>query len=320
MNNHEVITAKFVEALEQFAAGERAAPPWVRPWVVSERAPRGVPTATRPHNGATGHVYQGVNVLLLAITPFVDPRWYTFGQACELTGWRKDGKRWVSEDEGAAFPIPKGTTGTQITAICSKGAKEDEEHDGDEKRRGYSFLTVHTVFNHEQLAWGAREPAPRWKPARADEAAALDENSAALVEALKATGAQVTNLGDRAYYMRDADRIVMPPAEAFAPGAYAATLAHETAHWTGHASRLGREFGARHGDAAYAVEELTAEFAAAFLASDFGLPGQLQHLEYLAAWTQVLKADARVLFQASGAARKAVDFSTAKVTDKTAAA
>lgn len=33
---------------------------------------------------------------------------------------------------------------------------------------------------------------------------------------------------------------------------------HELGHWTGHSSRLAREFGKRFGDKAYAFEELVA--------------------------------------------------------------
>jgi len=46
------------------------------------------------------------------------------------------------------------------------------------------------------------------------------------------------------------------------------TLFHEMAHWTGHPSRLNRELSNRFGDDAYAMEELIAELASAFLCAD----------------------------------------------------
>ena len=83
---------------------------------------------------------------------------------------------------------------------------------------------------------------------------------------------------------------------------------HELTHWTGHKSRLDRTFGARFGDNAYAFEELVAELGAAFLCSDCGIDGKLQHDSYIASWIKVLKGDKRAIFTASSAARKAADY------------
>ena len=53
------------------------------------------------------------------------------------------------------------------------------------------------------------------------------------------------------------DYIQMPSPSAFrSMDHYASTRLHETVHWSGHASRLGRTFGKRFGDKAYAFEEL----------------------------------------------------------------
>jgi hypothetical protein len=49
----------------------------------------------------------------------------------------------------------------------------------------------------------------------------------------------------------------MPPTSLFSGfDPYYATLAHELSHWTGHASRLGRDLKNRFGTAAYAAEVL----------------------------------------------------------------
>ena len=62
----------------------------------------------------------------------------------------------------------------------------------------------------------------------------------------------------------------MPHFETFRDAeSYYATLEHEFTHWTKHASRLERDFGARKwGDEGYAIEELVAELGAAFLCAD----------------------------------------------------
>src|SRR5205809_7333369 len=68
---------------------------------------------------------------------------------------------------------------------------------------------------------------------------------------------------------------------------YYATLAHETTHWTAHESRLARDFGSkRFGSEGYAVEELVAELAAAFLCADLdlALEPREDHVSYVANW------------------------------------
>src|SRR4051812_11310807 len=89
------------------------------------------------------------------------------------------------------------------------------------------------------------------------------------------------------------------------------TLAHETTHWTGHASRLARDFGPkRFGSEGYAVEELVAELGAAFLCADLdlALEPREDHASYIANWLQVLKNDNRAIFSAASHAQRAVDY------------
>ena len=90
---------------------------------------------------------------------------------------------------------------------------------------------------------------------------------------------------------------------------YYGTLLHELTHWTGHASRLNREFGTpRVGDDRYAREELVAELGAAFLCAELGVVPTVRHADYLGAWLEVLKADNRAIFQAASSASKAAAF------------
>ena len=57
---------------------------------------------------------------------------------------------------------------------------------------------------------------------------------------------------------------------------------HELTHWTGHKARLDRDLKGRFGQAAYAAEELIAEFGAAFLAAEFSFDGDIRHAGYIA--------------------------------------
>jgi antirestriction protein ArdC len=121
--------------------------------------------------------------------------------------------------------------------------------------------------------------------------------------------ARVIHGGGQACFIPSKDEIHLPAKTEFKSAAdYHATALHELTHWTGHKSRLDRTFGARFGDNAYAFEELVAELGAAFLCSDCGINGKLQHDSYIASWIKVLKADKRAIFTASSAARKAADY------------
>jgi antirestriction protein ArdC len=127
-----------------------------------------------------------------------------------------------------------------------------------------------------------------------------------------ATGAVIRHGGARAYYSVSADHVQLPPFESFRDAeSYYATLAHETAHWTRHPSRLNREFGRkRWGDEGYAMEELVAELGAAFLSADLELTPELRedHAAYIASWIKVLKNDKRAIVTAASFAQRAVDY------------
>jgi antirestriction protein ArdC len=127
-----------------------------------------------------------------------------------------------------------------------------------------------------------------------------------------ATGADIRHGGTRAYYAPSSDYIQMPPFETFRDAeSYAATLAHETIHWTRHESRLARDFGRKsYGDAGYAREELVAELGAAFLSADLEITPEVRddHASYIASWLEVLKGDKRFVFSAASHAQRAVDY------------
>ena len=137
---------------------------------------------------------------------------------------------------------------------------------------------------------------------------ALPERAQRFLDALPAT---VHMRGDRAFYDRTADSITMPPVELFSTRAYfAATLAHEAGHWTGHPDRLDRTFGKRFGDDAYAFEELCAEMTSALLGADLGLPTSHMddHAAYIGSWLKVLRKDSRAIMTAAAKAEAAAGY------------
>ena len=93
---------------------------------------------------------------------------------------------------------------------------------------------------------------------------------------------------------------------------------HELTHWTGHTSRLARDFSGRFGDEAYAFEELIAELGAAFTCAEIGIaPATLEgHAGYIQSWLKVLKNDKRAIFTAASQASKAHQFLTLQQADE----
>jgi antirestriction protein ArdC len=143
-------------------------------------------------------------------------------------------------------------------------------------------------------------------------------------EFFAATQAEIRYGGNRAFYAVEHDYIQMPSIGAFRDAeSFYATLAHESAHWVKHPSRLARDFGRKTwGDEGYALEELVAELTAAFLCADLELTPEVRddHAAYIATWLTALKNDKRMIFTAAAHAQRAADFLHALQIPKTEAA
>ncbi len=126
---------------------------------------------------------------------------------------------------------------------------------------------------------------------------------------LESIPAVTKHSGSRAFYTPIGDYINLPPKDTFrSMEDYYSTRLHETTHWTGHESRLKRDLANKFGTENYAFEELVAELGSAFLCSMLGVEGNLQHTEYIANWSEILKNDSRAIFKASSLAQKAADY------------
>jgi antirestriction protein ArdC len=101
----------------------------------------------------------------------------------------------------------------------------------------------------------------------------------------------------------------MPDVEQFETlEAYYHTLFHEIAHSTGHESRTNRLDLGTFGKNQYAKEELVAEFAAAFMCANTGVPlDDSQSAAYLKTWAARCKDEPKLLFSAANAASYAAD-------------
>jgi antirestriction protein ArdC len=256
--------------------------PWVKPWREGAAA---VGSATMPHN-VKGRPYRGANAFWLDLIGtskgYAQPVWLTFNQAREMGG-----------------SVRKGEKGTAVF-FWKFDKKPDPANPG--KLKDSVMVRQYIVFNLDQCeGLTVAEPKARTLQERVEAAEALAE----------ATGAVISYGGARAFYSPHFDSVQMPDRGSFksADGLYG-TLFHELGHWTGHDSRLKRDFKGRFGSEAYAFEELVAELTAAFICGSQGFTALARpdHASYIDSWLKVLKGDKRAFITAASQAQKAADF------------
>lgn len=280
---HEEFAARIIEDLRRGTA------PWQRPWRPGQlRSPR---------NPVSGTVYSGINRVMLSRQGFEDPRWMSLKQANSLECRVRKGEKsqtivfWqFSKEEPLLDADGKPVLDAEGNALKHKVELERP------------IVRFSSVFHASQLE-GELPPldpahGPDWDPN--EKAEVILRNSGAVIK---------HNQRDRAYYSLLRDEISLPPRESFAAAdGYYATALHELGHWTGHGSRLNREFGP-FGSEVYAREELRAEIASWMLGQDLGVghdPGQhleavseasralrlpMQSLAYVDSWITVLEKD-----------------------------
>jgi antirestriction protein ArdC len=275
------ITNQIIDALKSGCL-----PPWRRPWALD-------PNCGSPRSLSTLKVYRGINVLILAIAAMKNgfrSRWWGSYQAI------RDAGGYVRKGEKASHVI-------LFRPISKTVVSEDT---GEEEEERFAVMRTFAVFNIEQangldyLRAGRTELAP----------AILDERYEKADAAIAATKADIRFGGNEARYNITGDFIELPYRHQFASTAdFWETLAHEMAHWTGHATRLNRD--QEKAKSSYALEELVAEIGACFLCAELGLPtadSLDNHHAYVKSWIAALENDPRCIFTASAQASKAVDF------------
>jgi antirestriction protein ArdC len=250
---------------------ESGVAPWVKPWHSN-----GVDA---PYNPVAKRYYNGINFIQLSMMPASTNYWCTYKQA-----------------QSVGAQVRKGSVGVPV--VYFSPLEVTDKVTGDAKK--IPMLKTYTVFNADQVD-GLELPAIK------------ELNKVDQIEACEEFIAQQNALikfgGNRAFYTRDSDYIQVPDRAQFKSSEdYYATLLHEITHWTGHASRLNREFGKRFGDQAYAFEELVAELGSAMLCAHLKIDGQLQHANYIANWLEVLKSDSKNILKAGALAQKVLDF------------
>jgi antirestriction protein ArdC/phage/plasmid primase-like uncharacterized protein len=264
---HEEFAEKIIEDLKRGVA------PWQRPWQPGE--------VLAPMNPVSGTVYSGINRVMLSRYGFDDPRWMTLRQANTLDC------RVMKGEKSQTIVYWQFSKEEPARDDNGKPVLDDEGNQVMEKiELTRPIVRFSSVFHVSQLA-GEIPPldksvlVPPWDPNK--KAEAILQNSGAVIK---------HNQRNRAFYSLSTDEICLPPKDHFmGQDTYYATALHELGHWTGHASRLAREFGP-FGSEVYAREELRAEIASWMLGQDLGIghdPGQ--HLAYVGSWIKALEKD-----------------------------
>ena len=208
---HEIITDQIIDSLESASS-------WSRSWTITDL----------PRNLISNNYYNGINLLLLSLLNYKDPRFLTFKQAKKLNGH-----------------VNKGESG-HIICYYSRVTKEDED-------KSYALLRYYRVFNVEQCTLPNLKPVPISEPV-------TDSNESA-ERILQLSPIEHGNPA----YSPDRDIIKLPHKYEFeSVSHYYATATHEFVHWTGHKSRLNRDLRNKFGSDTYAYEELIAELGSAF--------------------------------------------------------
>ena len=277
---------KMIELLKKGVA------PWQKGWDKPEGSD--IP----PFNPVTGTRYRGLNTLILVSEAcergYADPRWTTF------RGAKKAGAHVRKGEKGVCVEFWKFPSKAQEDRVREAIAAGREPEDLKIIHRLY------TVFNAEQIE-GMTSLESELEKRNEWEACGRAE---ALIEA---SGARIEHRGgNRAFYRRSEDLIVLPKQDQFhSPEAYYSTAIHELGHWTGHKSRLDREelMKGGFGSPEYAREELRAEMTSVTVNGMLGLPHDPDsHASYVGSWIKTLQDNPNELRHAARDAGKMSDY------------
>lgn len=277
---YEKVTNLFIEKIEQGVS------PWRKTWAASSGLPR---------NYFTGKNYQGINLFLLALSPYDVPYFCTFNQAKNNGGSIRKGAK--------SLPVVywNVTESKTETVTGPNGTQEPKKN---------AFIKYYNVFNISDVE-GIAFTLP--------EHTSNPNEQITVCEAIAANMPQAPAIRftdkSGAYYSPIGDYVNMPGIDQFDTSTdYYAAFFHELIHSTGHRSRLNREGVAeicRFGSTNYSKEELVAELGASFLYTLTGI-ANAQILDnsaaYLKGWLKPLKNDKKLIFWAAKEAQKAVTF------------
>jgi antirestriction protein ArdC len=227
----------------------------------------------------------------------------------EQNGWN-DPRFYTMNSLGEGMQVKKGSKSTIV--IYNKATKRDVEDEatGEVETKTSWFQRYYRVFNGSQIDGLDTFELPEVEGEGYDhEDNGYPEADLISTEWCDTLSGGLRHGSDRAFYTPQLDSITMPDVEQFETlEAYYHTLFHEIAHSTGHESRTNRLDLGTFGKNQYAKEELVAEFAAAFMCANTGVPlDDSQSAAYLKTWAARCKDEPKLLFSAANAASYAAD-------------
>ena len=272
---YSMVTDKILNLLEEGTV------PWHKPWRTVDDFPKNL-VSKKP--------YRGINVWMLAFSPFSSPWWLSYKQAKSLGGNVKEGEK--------STPI-----------IFWKWIDITDKETGDDKK--IPFMRYYAGFNSDQCE-GIEEKIP--VPENADQLEEFDPiDCCDQVWENYPKKPLYKEAGNIACYNPLSDLITMPPRKRFdSPVHFYGTFFHEMVHSTGHEERLKREGVAERdfmNQHEYSKEELVAEMGAAMLCGTCGIENKLieNSASYINTWMQRIRDDKKLIISASSQAQKAVD-------------
>lgn len=256
----------------------------------------------KPFNPANGTVYQGMNSFNFALKSYIrgyrDPRFMTMSQANELGGKVKKGEHCIwGFNFKPTLVLVKDEEGNPV--LDDKGQKQYKE---------MIFPKPFMVFNVEQFEGlnlpkipEIEQPDHKWTPV---------ERAENLLKASKANiSNELTCLVP--HYSPLSDKITLPlPNQYHDAENYYSTALHELSHWTGHSSRLNRDFAKDKHTQKYAREELRAEIGSAMVNMMLGIAPKISenNKAYIKGWIAHLKEEPKEILRACGDAEKISDY------------
>lgn len=274
---------------------DKGVPPWRKTWGNYGLA----------RNYATGHIYRGINRLMLnLVAPYDIPLYMSRKQLMEKGGRIKKGSKaeWVYfYSEYHKDANGKRVTSEQVNVRLANG--EPLQH--------IRFLKTRPVYNVTCIE-GIDIEVPTM-PVRENTIIDSCEN---FLRNLSPRPQYFETDTDRPHYKRLRDTIHIPDLKYFeASEEFYCTLFHEIIHWTGHKTRLSREGiindKAVFGSKLYSEEEMIAEMGACFLCAITGIDTAAvteNSAAYIQSWKSRLSEDARLIFRVAAKAEQALNY------------
>jgi antirestriction protein ArdC len=268
----EIVTGQIIKGLEMGKI------PWEQPWV-----------SMAPHNFTTNHRYQGINILMTALS-------------CEANQWKYPLFASYKQIAGAGGQVQKGARGTMV--VYSKMLDRQEvDASGHIEETHIPLLRYYHVFNIEQTDMPIDNYVKTFTHTPLSEPEAL----------LHAKNPTIKD-APAAYFNRAGDYIGLPALNSFPKVAdYYRVAFHELTHWTGTKSRLDRHEKLHwFGDDEYSKEELVAEIGANMLGFTSGIDTTVTRNSqaYINNWLGKLREDSRMIITAASKAQQAHDYLT----------